>query len=47
MREEKNEFQLFLFLRISAKSAVNVCKVCIDEELSFISERSGEISLFS
>jgi hypothetical protein len=26
---------------------VNVCKVCIDEGLSFISESLGEISLFS
>jgi hypothetical protein len=38
---------LFLFLRIPARSAVNVHKVCIDEVLSFISERSGEIPLFS
>jgi len=38
---------LFLFLRIPARSAVNVHKVCIDEGLSFISESSGRIPLFS
>jgi hypothetical protein len=47
MREEKNEFQLFLFLIIPTRSAVNVRKVCVDEGLSFISESSGEIPLFS
>jgi hypothetical protein len=47
LREEKNDFQLFLFLRIPTRSAMNICKVCIDEGLSFISESSGEISLFS
>jgi hypothetical protein len=29
------------------KSEVNVCKVCVDEVLSFISESSGEILLSS
>ena len=47
LREEKNEFQLILFLRIPTKSVVNVHKVCIDEVLSFISESLGEIFLFS
>jgi hypothetical protein len=36
-REEKNELQLFLFLRIPARSVVNVHKVCVDKGLSFIS----------
>jgi hypothetical protein len=47
MREEKNEFQLFLFLRIPARSVVNVRKVSVDEDLSFILEILGEILLFS
>jgi hypothetical protein len=38
---------LFLFLRDPARSVVDICKVCIDEGLSFISENSGEITLFS
>jgi hypothetical protein len=38
---------MFLSLRIPAKSAVNVHKVCVDEDLRFISKRLGEISLFS
>jgi hypothetical protein len=32
------KFQLFLFLRNPARSAVRVRKECIDEVLSFISE---------
>jgi hypothetical protein len=31
VRDEEYEFQLFLFLRIPAKSAVNIRKVCVDE----------------
>jgi hypothetical protein len=47
VREEEYEFQLFLFLRIPAKSAVNVHKVYVDKILSFILESSRGISLFS
>jgi hypothetical protein len=38
---------LLLFLRDPARSVVDVCKVCVDEGLSFISESSREITLFS
>ena len=39
MREEKNEFQLFLFLRIPTRSAARVCKEYVDQILSFTSEK--------
>jgi hypothetical protein len=38
LREEKYEFQFFLFLIIPAKSAVEVRKECIDDIPSLISE---------